>query len=155
MERFDTYCGLYCGACVAMRARLDGNLPEVAARFGKQPEDFTCHGCKSDKTLEYCSNCPMKDCCRQKGYESCAECADRPCPSLRDFSQQMPHRKAVAANLAKLAASGMDEFLARQKQRWTCPQCGRALSWYEEKCSGCGVETDNAKKEAERIDGFK
>ena len=64
-------CGAYCGTCKV---------------FGEQQ----CQGCKlgyedGQRDLSR-AKCKMKVCCLQKGYKSCADCADYAvCELLQDF----------------------------------------------------------------------
>jgi rubrerythrin len=151
MYRHDTYCGLYCDACLAMRQNKAGKLDELAARFNTTPDKVVCHGCKTDVNLSYCMNCEMKKCCRDKGYESCAECPDMPCEHILRFHDEKPHRKVIIGNLLRIREIGLPEFLNEQAKRWACPNCGYTISWYDEKCPSCGGEVFNAVKEAETI----
>jgi hypothetical protein len=47
-------CGLYCGAC---RSYLHGRCP----------------GCPTNEKAKWCG---VRSCCLQRGYKSCADCAD-------------------------------------------------------------------------------
>jgi hypothetical protein len=52
------------------------------------PEDITdCDGCtaSSGRLFSACSNCKIRTCAKQKGFENCAYCADFVCEALQAF----------------------------------------------------------------------
>ena len=53
-EKLIAACGLYCGAC---RSYLRGRCP----------------GCQANEKAKWCS---VRSCCLQRGYKSCADCAE-------------------------------------------------------------------------------
>jgi hypothetical protein len=148
MHRYDTYCGLYCGACLIMRAQEDGTVDQLAARFNCKPESLVCHGCKSDVVYTYCQACKMKQCCQEKGYETCNDCPEIPCERLREFRTEKPHRAVILKNLDRIREIGLEAFVSEQTQRWSCTACGTRFHWYAPICSNCGAEVFNADKEA-------
>jgi len=147
MNKYETYCGLYCGACLARIANETGKVEELAAKLNIPVEKAVCNGCKSGVNLEYCEKCKMKACCKEKGYRSCAECEEVPCALVQSFSQEMPHRKAVIRNLSVIKDKGLDQWLTEQADRWKCPECGQRFGWYSGTCSQCGAEVYDANKE--------
>lgn len=61
------YCGLYCGACGSyLRGR--------------------CAGCRASDS---CAWCPVRKCCLDAGYQTCADCKvvsdPRDCPKFNSF----------------------------------------------------------------------
>ena len=86
-------CGVICSECPAF---LAGQAKDPAARarvaaawhelyeldFG--PELISCGGCLgADEDLFFTSRkCAARRCCRSRGWDSCAGCADRPCADL-------------------------------------------------------------------------
>ena len=79
-------CGLDCENCDARKATLnnDDALREKTAKLWAEannapikPEHINCMGCRTEgvKYL-YCSElCPIRKCVKEKGYRTCAECA--------------------------------------------------------------------------------
>ncbi|MCG8618549.1 MAG: DUF3795 domain-containing protein [Desulfobacterales bacterium] len=101
-----SYCGLDCEACDAFVATRDNDnqlRTQVARRWSTlynrevRPEDVYCRGCKSEGTQGiYCQTiCPIKPCCREKGFTTCAECGAFPCKDLKavfDFCPEARER---------------------------------------------------------------
>ena len=93
-------CGIYCGACPFYRSEipeLAKELKEVLKRerFDKiaVPFDWVgsyrdfkkwvnflarakCDGCQAGGGNPFC---PVRRCCRRRGFRSCAECSEFPC----------------------------------------------------------------------------
>ncbi len=146
--RYDTYCGLYCGACHALRATEEGRVEEQAKAWGRDPEEVMCHGCKSDVLSGYCRTCGIKACAVERHVEFCFECTEYPCERLIAFrDDEWPHHSAVTRNLAELERLGLAQWLEVQTARWRCPACGRKTSWYDETCPGCGSEVVSSRDE--------
>ena len=155
--RYDSYCGLYCGACdilnVYKRHREYGTTPQWAALpepLQKHVPHGTieCHGCKSDIVFIGCRKCPYKDCARKRQVESCLTCDKYPCmihhianivKKLLRIERKLPHLQCIPENRAAIAQYGMAEWLIQQEQHWKCPQCGTSVTWYQRQCEECGT----------------
>ncbi|MBN2378206.1 DUF3795 domain-containing protein [candidate division WOR-3 bacterium] len=148
---YDTYCGLYCGACPILMAneREDTSwLEATASQWKIKPEDLRCRGCKTEVTAAFCADCKMRVCARQKGFEFCSECSDCPCEIVSSFrNDDAPHHSVIIKNLERIKEIGKEKWLAEQKERWACKECGVRFGWFTEKCSKCGAEAYNAKAE--------
>jgi hypothetical protein len=129
-------CGVYCGACPS---------------FGK-----TCLGCASQElggTQKRKSkwSCKLRVCCYdEKGLEFCSACDDYPCTKykkkLTDSHPGDPrfiYRHEVENNLVLLSQLGQQAFLEHMDSRFTCPECGGRVVWYDYRCTDCGVEVTN------------
>ena len=80
-------CGIDCKACDAYLATLrnDDSLRAQTARLWSKlnntsitPEMINCTGCRADgvKTF-FCSHlCQIRQCVKNKGFETCADCAE-------------------------------------------------------------------------------
>lgn len=149
--RYDSYCGLNCGACSVMGANERGDtewLAKVAAQEGCKPEDLQCHGCKTAENCIYCADCDIKLCAEDNGLEFCFECREFPCQRISDFrNDEWAHHSAIFKNLAAIKEKGVEAWLAEEKKRWACPKCGTRFYWYSEKCAKCGTKLYNAVKE--------
>jgi hypothetical protein len=136
-------CGLYCGACYHYRASFydDERLRAEAARRGREPQGFSCRGCRSDALYIHagCAQCEIRACTDGKGVQHCGLCADFPCQRLRAFqSDGRVHHTNVLIELVRLRKKGAQAWLAEQQELWRC-SCGESYSWYEEKCHRCGA----------------
>lgn len=139
--RYESYCGLYCGACEVLRANKENRVEAVAKDWGMKPEDLICHGCKSELNCSSCKDCEIKNCAREKGVEFCFDCADYPCKFLLDLQKdEGPHHAVILDNLDRIKESGRDKWLEEQKERWSCKACGSPTGWYDKTCRKCGAE---------------
>ena len=124
-------CGIYCGACDSFLGKgkilaselyniLDGfNLPDVGPVFlgatqkqirtflkilkkiGKNPKCLGCLGGGGNPM------CPMKACTKEKGYLTCAECDEMPCPpSDKDLENPLMNK------------AGMLNLISRRYNNW-------------------------------------
>lgn len=134
------YCGLYCDACsVYIASQFNKErLQVIAGKMNVPVEEMHCNGCKSDIISKHCKTCNIKACCTEKGFQSCAECADVPCDILKEFQPKMPHRAELFESLAYLAEHGQEEWFARMHADLGCAECGTINSPYYIKCRECG-----------------
>jgi len=150
--RYDTYCGLYCGACDVIIANEKGTVQETAQKWNMNPEDIECHGCKSGITAVYCKTCEIKQCAEKNEVEFCFHCKEYPCDLLVEFkSDEYPHHSAIFKNLDAIKEEGVLEWLDEQEKRWSCPECGTRFSWYTDVCKKCGSNLYNCKAEEKDI----
>ena len=87
MNRFIAICGLDCERCEARLAtvRNDDALRAKVARHWSElnaaeitPDMINCDGCRMDgaKTVFCDKLCPIRQCARGKGRETCGECGE-------------------------------------------------------------------------------
>jgi len=102
MDKIIAYCGLYCSECPAYLATQSENreeLEKVAKEWSNdsesfKPEDIICDGCCQDNRIfGWCNDCPIRRCCREKGYENCAYCDDFFCENLKNTFDRTPAAK--------------------------------------------------------------
>ena len=149
--RYDSYCGLYCGACEVINARTDADKERVIQIFEKNipdwqatPEEMHCSGCKSEDVFVNCAKCPIRSCAQGRRVEFCHECCEYPCMIHTYFKMgavQIPVLKHIAIlerNQAFIKRQGVQKWLEDQEKKWKCPQCGNPFSWYSEQCCDCG-----------------
>lgn len=152
---YDTYCGLYCGACPVLQANERGDEEWIAAtavEWKRKPDDLRCHGCKSEVTAAFCTDCGMRLCAREKGLEFCSECTEYPCEKVTNFrNDDASHHSVILTNLKRIKEIGKEKWLAEQKTLWSCKECGTRFGWYSEKCSKCGAEVYNAVAEEKNL----
>lgn len=151
--RYDTYCGLYCGACRILFANKKNRVEQLASEWKMKPEELICTGCKTDTLSVFCQECEIKQCAKDKGLEFCFMCSDYPCKLITDFkNDDMEHHSIVLHNQDSIKNRGIDSWLKEQKIKWSCPECGESYSWYDNKCSKCGSLLKNSIDDERELD---
>ena len=120
-------CGMNCGLCI-----------------GHLREKKRCPGCNGDDANKprHCAVCQIRNCealaAAEQGF--CLECATFPCVRLRrlDKRYRTKYGMSMIENLESIRDIGLEEFVAREKQRWTCPECGSVICVHRESCIVCG-----------------
>ncbi len=155
-------CGLYCGVCGVYIATRDGNekFKSVMGRlYGTKTEETECLGCmQSDppqKLYGYCRHCQIRDCIRSKGFYSCHQCRDWPCPLIEHFSLATGRRvmkRTIPLWKEKAALLGDDrgsvEWAKAECERYHCPSCGAPLFRGAITCRSCKASV------ADQLDGL-
>ena len=86
------YCGYRCDLCPAFQATQKNDWEglsklsrewETLFGFHLEPEQLECDSCRRESGRRVDKGCSVRACCRQKGLETCAECAEYPCDSLK------------------------------------------------------------------------
>ncbi len=129
-EQMIAPCGLDCALC-----------------SGAHKKERPCLGCngpdegKADFCLNRCAiiQCPVRI---EKGYRFCDQCPEYPCGEIMEretrYQSQYVLKESPVQNLRDIAQYGMKRFLASQKEKWSCPDCGGVVSVHNGVCSGCG-----------------
>ncbi|MEI6765640.1 MAG: DUF3795 domain-containing protein [Bacteroidota bacterium] len=147
-NRLDTYCGLYCGACVVYQANCNGTATRLTDEFGLKPDDVTCNGCRSSVNSNCAKSCRIKPCAQENNVEFCFECPDYPCNHLVEFkNDKYLHRSFVINNLEEIKKSGYKKWTEEQQKRWKCAECNEPFHWYEDTCKKCGTAVFNCVRE--------
>ena len=139
-------CGLYCGACTIYRAYKDDGdfLTHVAAYFKCPPEKVRCEGCQALTPECWGNDCKIVQCTKAKGFSFCHQCPqfdDKSCDKYNELAQRYLEDNVDArANLAKIKAGQVDEWIAESKERFKCPHCHKPLPEGYKKCYHCGKE---------------
>ncbi len=146
---YDTYCGLYCGACSIIKAYQTGIKDPLACLLSDElGMELKCHGCKTDSVFGNCAVCQIRNCAREKGVERCLNCSDFPCPNFGTMEfilEALPHWNTVAANQESIKKQGTVRWLEEQANQWECPDCRTDYSWYAAQCSNCGKDLGELK----------
>jgi hypothetical protein len=154
--RYDTYCGLNCGACPVGIANQqeDGELiGRMAEEWCRDPDDLSCHGCKTQVTAAFCTDCRMRACASKQGLDFCSQCEDFPCGILNRFrNDEAPHHSAVLKNLSRIEELGVETWLEEEAVRWSCRECGTRFGWYSEECPECGARLYNSILEEKELE---
>jgi hypothetical protein len=129
------YCGLYCGGCGIYQGTQDGNPVRMEDGSPKY-----CDGCASERTTEWCTNCGIRECNREKGIRYCLECRDVPCEMLTQFMEdpRYPYHREVLDNMKRLRKVNLDKWAEEMDRRYTCKSCKRHINWFDKKCPHCG-----------------
>jgi hypothetical protein len=135
-------CGLCCEACTLYIATREDpeRLKRIARMYGMTEEEVSCHGCRSHKLGPYCTTCRMKPCAEERGVSFCSECADYPCPTLKAFQGERPHRRDLWRDLERIRDVGYDAWSKEIQVTYACPECFTINSAYDRKCRKCGRE---------------
>jgi len=138
------YCGLYCGACGIYQGRIklavenlrkvigaygfDKIAPELAkwdpafknyAEFEKVLDGLVrlfgeCPGCVAGGGNP---DCVLRQCCRQKGYATCAECTEvNSCKELQSVG-------ASLEGLKRIKAVGVDNWAEEMQEKVDAGYC--------------------------------
>jgi hypothetical protein len=134
-------CGLFCPACTIYIASHEDHqrLPALAKRYGVSAAAVSCDGCRSDQRYAYCATCHMFRCAAEKGIDFCGQCAQHPCPEMRQFQEQKPHRLEIFQAQARIAKVGYEQWFREMSERYSCRLCGTINSTYDLKCWRCGA----------------
>ncbi len=89
MSKLIAPCGIDCKDCYAYIATQTDDMEmkqkmveDFKQRHGieKQPHEMECDGCRAEgRHLGFCAICGIRACADEKGYVTCAECAEFPC----------------------------------------------------------------------------
>ena len=85
-------CGVLCSGCGAYYAQQQGSAYQKRIReawhmiygLNETVEHISCCGCLApdEKVFHTCRTCTARQCCRTKGFQSCAECPVEDCALL-------------------------------------------------------------------------
>lgn len=146
---YDSYCGMYCGACSILVAYRDGNKDDFARFFEEElGMELKCHGCKSDYQFVNCAVCATRKCAAGKGVNRCLDCTS--CDLFNEdlyaaLVEKLPHMGMMMENLDRIREIGAEAWLAEQAEQWKCPECGTDFSWYADKCYQCSHDVSGQK----------
>lgn len=116
-ERFDSVCGIYCGAC---------STPG-------------CNGCKIINENHWSPDCEIIKCAHTKEVDACPFCSEHPCDKIMQAEKdEYVHHKTILPNGERIKEIGLDAWLKEQEDRWSCKQCGKRYTWFESNCRSCG-----------------
>jgi hypothetical protein len=142
-------CGLFCGACGVYRAYKDGGefRQRLADVFKCPPEKVRCEGCQALTPECWGNECEIVVCLNAKGLEFCYECSDfegHTCERFEKFARDYLEEDDVdlRANLTRIEAGNVDEWLEESERKFRCPYCGKPVptTSFRKKCHHCGEE---------------
>ena len=120
-------CGMDCGIC-------SGYLRDKKKCPG-------CRGSDIDKPT-YCLSCKIKNCeiIQNSKPGFCFQCEKFPCTRLKQLDKRYrtKYGMSMIENLEDIRTFGIRKFVANEKVRWACPDCGGAICVHWHSCSSCG-----------------
>jgi len=122
-------CGMNCGIC----------------KYHYRKKD-TCPGCRGpdENKSKYCIDCIIVNCDELKKINSefCFDCSKLPCKRLKNLDKRYntKYHMSMLENLKCIKDQGIDTFLKKETQKWTCPQCGGVVTCHGGTCLQCGFE---------------
>jgi len=131
-----TYCGLYCGACDIYQKRISqsgnelkyvldvydfgsfaGQIPglEEYEKFYKVLNTLIAFFGQCPACLKGGGNpqCAIRICAREKGYQTCAECASFPCDKVKVITDGYPDARE---NLMEIKETGLEKWCKKQQE---------------------------------------
>jgi len=137
-------CGLCCRSCGIRIATEEDSFnlkSEISKAFGLRLEDIRCSGCNSGETWPYARVCQIKACARERRLVGCHQCQEFPCRQVNGFP--LPEwGNAIHRSVPQRREMGDEMFMAAEKERYTCPGCGKPLYRGQTKCFYCKVDVD-------------
>lgn len=151
-------CGLYCGVCAIHIAGRDNNEKFqrrlVDLYKGKIPgkgvlpraenlttNEIKCNGCLSDDPFMHCSQCEIRTCVKEKGYEGCHECDEFPCAHIEEFPMTVG-KKVILRAIPYWREVGTQKWVEDEEARYVCPECGNKLFRGAARCNRCKAPVD-------------
>ena len=124
-------CGMNCSLCAAY-----------------QRVKNKCMGCNAhgQHKANHCAVCGIKNCeelLRAKSH-FCYSCGKFPCKRIRqmDIRYRTKYGMSMIQNLQTIQERGIHTFMAMEKRKWTCHQCGSFLCVHWGQCLQCGNRND-------------
>lgn len=104
-------CGVLCSDCPAYLASAKGVVHQKRTAdawlriygLNEPIENITCGGClgPDDQLFHTSRTCKARQCCRSKGFATCAECAVEQCPDLEKAQSMWDGVPEIAKNLSR------------------------------------------------------
>jgi hypothetical protein len=127
-------CGMNCGVCslyLALRHDVKSKGIKMPYCKGCRPRDKKCAFLKKRCSLLL-----------EKTVEFCYECGIFPCENLQriDKNYRANFRISLIENLEFIRQNGIGAFLAKEKEKWKCPQCGDNICCHNGICYNCNSD---------------
>ena len=133
-------CGMNCGACQAYLGKKF-NLKQQGIKTA------VCAGCWAKGG--FCSLYKLH--CRRLmigDVDYCYECPEYPCNNLKEVDKTYSgsYKIGFIENLNYLKEHGIEALLAKEAEKWKCPECGGTISCHDGICYSCGLDKLPRKK---------
>jgi hypothetical protein len=123
-------CGMNCGICMAYLR-----------------EKNKCAGCRATGTDNPITRrwCTIKTCEFLQGAKKkyCFQCKSFPCDRVKhlDKRYRTKYDMSMIENLGNIRRIGIRKFVANEKTRWACPECGDTICVHKQYCYSCGKKS--------------
>jgi len=107
-------------------------------------ERNSCPGCRVTRIPkpETRIRCEIKTCARRKrkSQQFCGSCSQLPCSPMQrlDKRYRVKYNVSPIANVKRIKVVGIRRFVAEEKDRWQCRNCGEVLCMHNPQCVRCG-----------------
>lgn len=128
-------CGMNCSLCVSYQAM----------KYDLRKQGFHkkyCSGC-----IPRGENCVhMGDQCELLGkglVRFCYECEKFPCKRLKSLDKRYytKYHMSMIENLKSIQENGIEIFLDKEREKWSCPKCGEQVCCHNGLCMKCDFDT--------------
>jgi len=127
-------CGMNCSLCVSYQfGKFDFNKKGFNRKY--------CPGCiPRGKFCTYMANhCDLLG----KGkIRFCTDCKDFPCKHLKylDKRYSTKYHMSMIDNLDFIKEYGMEAFLEKESEKWSCTECGEVICCHNGLCFNCSLD---------------
>ncbi len=134
-EKLIAPCGMNCRLCIAYQFK-ENDLNKNG--FHKT----YCPGC-----IPRGKNCThMGDKCELLGkgeVRFCFDCEAYPCKMLKSLDKRYctKYHMSMIDNLNYIKVNGVERFLEKEEEKWSCPVCGAAICCHNGLCLHCSIDT--------------
>lgn len=80
-------------------------------------QEQLCKGCRFGGGWSWWGDCPVRDCCIQKGADFCYQCEDFPCKKLRKEPLLKRKKEMIEVN-NQIKKLGIESYMQRLKKRY-------------------------------------
>jgi hypothetical protein len=142
--KFISCCGKYLCACCDYHkgtiVRVAKNLLTFAEKYGSlrlivnannaynfdeflkglrwlASQEKPCKGCRFGGGWSWWGDCPIRDCCIQKGIDFCHQCKDFPCRKLKE-EPLLDRKKAVIVANNQMKTMGIESWIQELKKKY-------------------------------------
>lgn len=127
-------CGMNCGLCAAYQFKeMDLNKRGFHRKY--------CPGCipRGEHCLHMADNCETL---RDGKLRFCFECSSYPCKRLKALDRRYvtKYHMSMIENLDYIHDNGMESFLDKEANKWTCPKCGKTICCHNGLCLSCDID---------------
>jgi hypothetical protein len=108
-------------------------------------EKNNCKGCcgPDDKKPKHCVQCSIKNCALLAETRSmfCMGCEIYPCKRLKQLDKRYreKYKTSILGNLEFIRTEGLQTFIGKENEKWTCLQCGGVICMHKRSCTKCGL----------------
>ena len=127
-------CGMNCALCIAYQFReKDLNKNGFHRKY--------CPGCipRGENCLHMGDVCELM---KNGKVRFCFECSSFPCKRLKalDKRYRAKYHMSMMENLNYIKEHGMEKFLKKEQDKWSCTDCGENICCHNGLCLGCNFE---------------